>query len=70
MLHCCPCVNFQYNFKKQNETAVREEAVEIANLLDGVSHFIVLSRDVSQLLEFYVIWLHFICCFPSSITRC
>lgn len=31
-----PCLNFQYNFKKQNETAVREEVVELANLLDGV----------------------------------
>lgn len=31
-----PCFNFQYKFKKQNETAVREEAVELANLLDGV----------------------------------
>lgn len=26
----------QYKFKKQNETAVREEMVEMANLLDGV----------------------------------
>lgn len=26
----------QYNFKKQNETAVRDEMVEMANLLDGV----------------------------------
>lgn len=31
-----PCLNFQYNFKKQNETAVREEVVELGNLLDGV----------------------------------
>lgn len=31
-----PCLNFQYNFKKQNETAIRQEAVELANLLDGV----------------------------------
>ncbi|XP_060951061.1 disintegrin and metalloproteinase domain-containing protein 9 [Limanda limanda] len=27
--------NLRYNFKKKNETAVRDEAVEIANLLDG-----------------------------------
>ncbi|CAG13324.1 unnamed protein product, partial [Tetraodon nigroviridis] len=27
--------NLRYNFKKQNETAVREETVELANLLDG-----------------------------------
>lgn len=27
--------NLRYNFKKQNETAVREESVEMANLLDG-----------------------------------
>lgn len=32
-----PCLDFQYNFKKKNETAVREEVVELANLLDGVS---------------------------------
>lgn len=31
-----PCLNLQYNFKKQNETAVREEVVELGNLLDGV----------------------------------
>ncbi|XP_010739201.3 disintegrin and metalloproteinase domain-containing protein 9 [Larimichthys crocea] len=27
--------NLRYNFKKQNETAVRDEMVEMANLLDG-----------------------------------
>ena len=31
---CSLCL--QYNFKKKNDTAVRDEAVEIANLLDGV----------------------------------
>lgn len=31
-----PCLNFQYNFKKQDETAVRQEVVELGNLLDGV----------------------------------
>ena len=30
------CLNFQYKYKKQNETALREEAVELGNLLDGV----------------------------------
>lgn len=29
-------LNRQYKFKKENETAVREEMVEMANLLDGV----------------------------------
>lgn len=30
-------LNPQYKFKKENETAVQEEMVEMANLLDGVS---------------------------------
>lgn len=34
--HLLLSLNLQYNFKKQNETAVREEMVEMANLLDGV----------------------------------
>lgn len=32
------CVNcyLQYDFRSQNETAIREEMVDMANLLDGV----------------------------------
>lgn len=29
-------LNPQYKYKKENETAVQEEMVEMANLLDGV----------------------------------
>lgn len=37
----------QYNFKKQNETAVREELVEMANLLDAV-RFKLFVKDTMQ----------------------
>lgn len=34
---CCESVLIlQYNYNKGNETAVREEMVQMANLLDGV----------------------------------
>lgn len=35
----------QYNHKEQNETAVREEMVELANLLDGVRFQVVLHNS-------------------------
>lgn len=58
-----PCLNFQYNFKKRNETAVREEVVELTNLLDGVricsvckekSHYCWILNEILNVFAFLI----------------
>lgn len=41
-------LHLQYNHKNGNETAVREEMVELANLVDGVRFQVVCKRKFAQ----------------------